>query len=224
MNLFIGESLSKFEHSRYYIKDSLYLHSKLTGFAKTQHIIDQTMGNITPTAIAGYKIIKHSNSNLTELYDFASGKYYSVEEDIEYNWKITTNKDTLIAGYKAREARCQFRGREYRAWFAVELPFNDGPYKFKGLPGLIIKLEDVKRTHCFELLSFAKMTYPRPIYLEKSSNITPVSAKDYVEVKKAGALYILELVERGKVTNVSQEELGEAEAKMRRINNWMERF
>ncbi len=37
------------------------------------------------------------------------------------------------------------------AWYTTEIPINDGPYKFFGLPGLIIKLYDEKEHYVFEM-------------------------------------------------------------------------
>lgn len=34
-------------------------------------------------------------------------------------------------------ATTQFRGLTYTAWFALDIPINEGPWKFHGLPGLI---------------------------------------------------------------------------------------
>ena len=45
------------------------------------------------------------------------------------------------------KAVTEFAGRKWTAWFTEELPFQDGPYKFRGLPGLIVKLEDATQSH-----------------------------------------------------------------------------
>lgn len=42
-------------------------------------------------------------------------------------------------------------GRQWIAWFTNEIPFQDGPFKFYGLPGLIVKLEDSEDYHKFLL-------------------------------------------------------------------------
>lgn len=44
-------------------------------------------------------------------------------------------------------------GRDWVAWFTNDIPIQDGPYKFCGLPGLIIKIEDDTKTHKFILVA-----------------------------------------------------------------------
>ena len=47
--------------------------------------------------------------------------------------------------------RQEFAGRKWTAWFCRRTSFNDGPYKFKGLPGLIVKISDETNSHSMEL-------------------------------------------------------------------------
>lgn len=44
-------------------------------------------------------------------------------------------------GYTAKKATTTFRGRNYTAYFTLDIPINDGPWKLFGLPGLILKAE-----------------------------------------------------------------------------------
>jgi GLPGLI family protein len=71
------------------------------------------------------------------------------------NWKIT-NETKEIAGYKCQKATCTFRGRHYIAWFTREIPVKEGPWKFNGLPGLIVKIYDTHEHYDFELYSVKK--------------------------------------------------------------------
>ncbi len=41
--------------------------------------------------------------------------------------------------YECRRATGVFRGREYEAWYAVDIPISSGPFKLGGLPGLILE-------------------------------------------------------------------------------------
>lgn len=73
-----------------------------------------------------------------------------VTQDFLYNdntsgmiWNISDSVST-VSGYKAVLARCTFRGRDYTAWFTTEIPVSAGPWKFSGLPGLILSVEDTE--------------------------------------------------------------------------------
>ena len=50
-----------------------------------------------------------------------------------------------------QRADVDFGGRHWVAWFTPEIPVPDGPYKFCGLPGLIVQIADTKDHWRFEL-------------------------------------------------------------------------
>ena len=52
-----------------------------------------------------------------------------------------------------------FRGRHYTAWYAPSIPLANGPWKFGGLPGLIVEVYDDQKDLHFRLLS---LTSTRP--------------------------------------------------------------
>ncbi len=57
-----------------------------------------------------------------------------------FNWKIIPKSDTVIINYKCKKAVATFRGRDYEAFFSEELASLGGPWKFDGLPGLILSV------------------------------------------------------------------------------------
>jgi len=81
---------------------------------------------------------------------------YSYEEDRPMDWKILP-ETAKIGEYKTQKAETNFGGRTWFAWFTTEVPFQDGPYKFSGLPGLIIKIEDSKGDYSFDLKETKKI-------------------------------------------------------------------
>ena len=81
---------------------------------------------------------------------------YAYEEDRPMDWKILPETAT-IGEYKTQKAETKFAGRTWSAWFTTEIPFQDGPYKFSGLPGLIVKVEDSKGDYSFDLKEAKKI-------------------------------------------------------------------
>lgn len=100
------------------------------------------------------KVYKDLNQNLVYNNRILITKRAIVDEsDISFNWEIVNNKEPIsILGYDCQKAFTNFRGRTYTAYFTTDLPFNDGPYKFKGLPGLILKIESTDGYYTVEAL------------------------------------------------------------------------
>jgi GLPGLI family protein len=96
------------------------------------------------------------------------------------NWKILSETKE-IAGYKCQKATCTFRGRDYIAWFTGEILINNGPYKFGGLPGLIVSIEDIKSCYTFLLTNIEK-THD-PILFEKE-NYTKMNRAEYTRIRR----------------------------------------
>ena len=92
-----------------------------------------------------------------------------------------------IGKYKTQKATAEFGGRSWIAWFSQELPFQDGPYKFYGLPGLIVHVEDNTGSHIMALAGNKTLTQAKiseanteiPILMEKE---IPVSEAQFTKV------------------------------------------
>jgi GLPGLI family protein len=75
--------------------------------------------------------------------------YVYTEPIPSFDWQL--EKDTLtVAGYMCQKATCRFRGRDYISWVTADIPLDSGPWKFGGLPGLIMKIYDSDRKFVFE--------------------------------------------------------------------------
>lgn len=72
--------------------------------------------------------------------DLISFRFKVIKDSINnFNWQI--KKDTItILGYKCNLAETNFRGRNYKVWFASDLQAG-GPWKLDGLPGMILKAD-----------------------------------------------------------------------------------
>ncbi|KQB98941.1 GLPGLI family protein [Pedobacter sp. Hv1] len=71
-------------------------------------------------------------------------KYIIPEELPTIKWTI--KQDTMsFAGVNCRKAISRYKGRNWTAWYAVDLPFQSGPWQLSGLPGLIIEAYDDRK-------------------------------------------------------------------------------
>ncbi len=106
------------------------------------------------------KIYKNYGTNQLTVFDNIATETFTFEEDNpDFAWKILP--DTMqILNQICQKATCQFRGRKYEAWFAQGINLSEGPWKFNGLPGLILKVIDSKQDYSFEAISIEKIDYP----------------------------------------------------------------
>lgn len=81
-------------------------------------------------------------------------------------WILTDDFQTIL-GHKCQKATCRFRGRDFVAWFAADLPVKGGPWKFGGLPGCILKVYDKDRLYVWEAVAIENGIYPISQYPEK---------------------------------------------------------
>ena len=87
--------------------------------------------------------------------------YYIFEDDNQpQQWIMIADSVKNILEYTCRKATCSYRGRDYEAWYSPDLPVNAGPWKFSGLPGLIMSVQDTKGHYTFEIKGLMKIKEP----------------------------------------------------------------
>lgn len=73
----------------------------------------------------------------------------------EIQWKLENSTGEFLQ-YDTRLASTLYDSKKYFAEYTSEIPINDGPFIFKFLPGLIIRIENEDGEVIFELLSVEK--------------------------------------------------------------------
>ncbi len=77
----------------------------------------------------------------------------------DQKWTLTQETAT-ISGFRCQKATCRYHGRDFEAWFTTEVPVRYGPWKFGGLPGLIIKVYDTNHLYTFECTNVERVNCP----------------------------------------------------------------
>ncbi|MFC2651213.1 GLPGLI family protein [Alloprevotella tannerae] len=106
-------------------------------------------------------------------------------------WKIE-GKDSVIAGYHCQAATTSLRGRQWRAWFTLDIPVSDGPWKLCGLPGLILRATDEQGYFDFDCTGITSIEIP-PIELAKNNYVscTPEEAFKMEQERRENPLAFL---------------------------------
>lgn len=78
--------------------------------------------------------------------------FYIIEKNIsnEFKWTIHQENKKKILGYDCHTAKTHFRGRNYTAFYTEDLSFSAGPFKFIGLPGVILEIFDNDKLFQFQ--------------------------------------------------------------------------
>ena len=137
---------------------------------------------------------------------------YKVSEDRPINWKISTEKKK-IGEFQTQKATTHFAGRNWIAWFTTDVPIQDGPYKFSGLPGLIVEIADEKNSHKIELKGLKKITETVQEEANTQGKDIPFLKKKPIDVNRAKYLKIVAQYENDPVQGM-REVLGRPNSKV----------
>ena len=159
---------------------------------------------------------------------------YNISDDRKINWKILSEKEK-IGEWNAQKAEADFAGRHWIAWFSTEIPIQDGPYKFRGLPGLIVKIEDKTGSHKMELKGIKNITGNVDINVFEVKEIA-VNSKQFQKVIKEyendptkgikqiqmGGTSIILTGKDGTSTKIAKEQEERLKARIKKDNNRIE--
>lgn len=114
--------------------------------------VSATEGKMYVTLNKPYFVFKDFDQDVLFTSDFYHVKSVKLIKDTlnNFNWTITSEIQK-IGGYNCTKATTSFRGRTYVAWFTKEVNIKNGPWKFSGLPGLIVNVYDTDKMYNYEL-------------------------------------------------------------------------
>jgi GLPGLI family protein len=98
-------------------------------------------------------------------------------------WKISVNSE-MIVGYHAQKATTRYGGRDWTVWFTHEIPVSEGPWKLRGLPGLILKAETADGEYALTATSVSRSG--RAIVKDEENVYRNISKIEFIRLKKEG--------------------------------------
>ena len=116
---------------------------------------------------------------LTHIDQIGMDYMLYTEPIADLGWKLEEGERTIL-GYTCHRATCSFRGRNYEAWYTTEIPVSVGPWKFGGLPGLILAIKDDAGVLDLEATGLEQRIFPIRM---TERNYMKTTRKKYREIK-----------------------------------------
>lgn len=177
-----------------YTSDQMLLQIGNGGISKFSSYKNLTVDSILTTIsddqmIAAAESGKLSNGEFMTIFkNYPEGRlthtekicmdWFRYEEEMpELEWELTDSVANVL-GYECHSAICNFRGREWTAFYTEDIPLMEGPWKLHGLPGLIMKASDKDGHYKFECVGI-KSRSSRPITIYKVPFNTTTRRKYY---------------------------------------------
>lgn len=168
----IGDKFSKYESLNSYLTNDTIMKMEQQHLSSEE--IQTRLRNIFDYEFS-LRVFKNypNNGNIT-FVDYVFLNKFSYREAMnQMKWNITNEKDTLL-GYPIQKATCSYHGRIWNAWFTTEIPISDGPWKFNGLPGLILKVRDSQLQFGFTAKGIEKYQKPINMYFAEKGASDPI--------------------------------------------------
>ncbi len=181
MLLQVGKTVSKFFDRQKYLSDSLmqeYAKQQMDGIDAMNKILGR---GVRPIAISIFK--NYPEGKITTIDRIPFDSYLYEEELPTYEWTLSSDT-TTVCGYLCKKATSSIFGRNYTAWYTPEIPTDNGPWKFGGLPGLILKIEDDQGHYLFECIGIEKPTWSDPIYFQESKSRFNITKKRFLDAQR----------------------------------------
>lgn len=144
--------------------------------AKTSSNVEIKTGDL-PKYKVGYSIYRDGS----KVYFTSSiARDFFTFEDTYLKWNTNYSDTKAILGYICHKATTIFGKRIYTAWFTKDIPISEGPYRFKGLTGLILEASDVKNFHSFKAIGIEK----KQIEIKPLKMGVPVTKEQYIKKRE----------------------------------------
>ncbi len=183
----IGKKHVKYASYFMAVSDSTYKEYSINRPKNTGSVFAQTNGGKHKSYWSEYQYdeIFINNGKLTEYAIMSlnlgpQNCWYSEDYPMQ-KWTLCNETSTILS-YKCQKAICRWRGRDYEAWFTTEIPARYGPWKFGGLPGLIIKIQDSRKEYTFECVKVEQAK--RPIIQYDHSHLKEVKRENMLKLQK----------------------------------------
>ena len=158
--LMVGDSISMCYSNTMHRFDSAFTVSERKGqdsYKNMSHFVGENGGVWVPDVYKYY-----GRKRMTIMHRIMEGRVpiYLYDEPLDLmDWQMSFETKEIL-GYQCFKAECDFRGRHWTAWCTMQIPVQDGPWKFCGLPGLILEAEESRGHYAFYCIGIKSQQKP----------------------------------------------------------------
>lgn len=137
--------------------------------------------------------LKESNKGKDFFFNYfleGKGDYFVHDFIPQIQWNIDKSNTKKILGYNCVKATAIFRGSNITAYFTDEIPFGIGPFKFYGLPGVILDVrEDGQSYNIWKAVKVDLNNKSVVNYTPDFKNSIKIPIKDFVKLQDEANVY-----------------------------------
>ncbi len=132
--------------------------------------------NIQVPSESDQLILRKNNSFENKWFHTKGYNYFMITSLDKLDWKVE-KENKKVENIILQKASTNFGGRKWTAWYNTEIPFQEGPYKFRGLPGLIFEVYDSENIFHYSMVKSQNLsnTYETNDFLETHYGNKPVT-------------------------------------------------
>ena len=147
---------------------------------------DGIYGDFPHVRMSTYVYKNYPTGQMT-ITDRISSQGYRYADSLHAQTWTMGDSTREVLGYTCQQATADFRGRRWTAWFAMDIPVSDGPWKLGGLPGLILEAYDEGQQHIFTAVGLERVKDEPIIFNQKDGHnrrFEPTNRLDFLRMER----------------------------------------
>ena len=122
--------------------------------------------------------------NTIKTYDDVNNSLFVYEDTLDaQQWELM-DSIKIVLGYICQKAETVYHGRIWTAWFAADIPIDNGPWKLGGLPGLIMEAYDANNEHHFTMNGLQQVNHTPIIDKSKEGKYKRTTRIKFLKAKR----------------------------------------
>lgn len=128
-------------------------------------------------------IQKNGHNNLVETRSLEGKNYLVMDKFPDIKWNTNYTETDTLGKYMCHKATAHYRGTTLVAYYTNDIPVPAGPYKFGGLPGLIVMLYNESANPNYWMLKTVAYPYTGDIPVDEKYiySLPKLSLEEYVK-------------------------------------------